>query len=709
MAFDINWNKSSASQIAAQVDAAKAALMKSASPTTNSGTSVLRDAYDSRNNNSSSSSSSPWQSSNPIGIANSAPSAVTQKATNNSATGLPSWMGNMYSQVPGTDWYSTNASNPNASKYRADGSPVASVGFDYTATGGNKFDGYASPEQFKQIMDMNNSGALSSQGGQQSLASLLQGWANSGQLTSNDSIYKNGLTSDPRTSLSSVYAPPPPSTSRTMTPTAGYTKNPSVDALPIDQQIAYYKANPAEAQQEIARAEGIGGSGAMGWANQLKSSLSAPGSQQSAQAYINDQTSGQGGLSNYVAMQQAKWDQAQAQGDTDMISRLNADMARVGYKLNTGTAQNNVGTGGTGTGMGAGVGTGTGQQTAADLIKSMYDSNYASQSQAIKSSRDLMLAGLAGKEGQINQSTTANLNSNDVMANQRMQQLREAMANAGLSASGDNVSAQVGLGNSQQQGATDINNNKTNQLSDLLAQRNAINNNASADDLALLQQLQAQRDGLLLNQSNADRTFNYNAGQDQIKNDRQTKTDNWNAYMDSVGLTGNLGTGAKADWGLLGGTDGEMTLDAKTKYLQQEGIKVNNELAKIQLADYPAEQKLKMQQLQKQIAEIGKAPYQSAVDVEYDKIKLDTAKKQLKILQEGKTPTPAKPTTAEDFAKYIDSTPGAVTKDQYTGKENVDKTAVEKMIVTSSLSETEMYKLYQRYGLKWDGPVPTGK
>src|SRR5438105_4076494 len=49
-----------------------------------SGTSALRQAYESR--------STP---------------AITQQATNNSQSGLPSWMGNSYSKVPGTDYYST--------------------------------------------------------------------------------------------------------------------------------------------------------------------------------------------------------------------------------------------------------------------------------------------------------------------------------------------------------------------------------------------------------------------------------------------------------------------------------------------------------------------------------------------------------------------------------------------------------------------------
>lgn len=55
--------------------------------------------------------------------------------------------------------------------------------------------------------------------------------------------------------------------------------------------------------------------------------------------------------------------------------------------------------------------------------------------------------------------------------------------------------------------------------------------------------------------------------------------------------------------------------------------------------------------------------------------------------------------SAEDYVKYIDSTPGIATKDEY-GNVSVNKDAVERIILSSGLPEGEMAKLYQRYGLK---------
>lgn len=90
-------------------------------------------------------------------------------------------LGSQYQNVPGTNWQSTNPSNPNSAKYYADGTPVPSVSFDHTATGGSKFSGYTNPEQFNAIRSMSDN--------QAGLSNYLEN--NKGSFVSNDSIYKN--------------------------------------------------------------------------------------------------------------------------------------------------------------------------------------------------------------------------------------------------------------------------------------------------------------------------------------------------------------------------------------------------------------------------------------------------------------------------------------------------------------------------------------
>jgi hypothetical protein len=55
--------------------------------------------------------------------------------------------------------------------------------------------------------------------------------------------------------------------------------------------------------------------------------------QQSAQDWINNSASGQGGMDNYVKTQTDRYNQAVQSGNTDLINRLNADAQRVGYSL----------------------------------------------------------------------------------------------------------------------------------------------------------------------------------------------------------------------------------------------------------------------------------------------------------------------------------------------------------------------------------------
>lgn len=51
------------------------------------------------------------------------------------------------------------------------------------------------------------------------------------------------------------------------------------------------------------------------------------------QQWINDPSSGYGGMDNYVASQQARYNEAVASGDMDLVGRLSADAQRVGYNL----------------------------------------------------------------------------------------------------------------------------------------------------------------------------------------------------------------------------------------------------------------------------------------------------------------------------------------------------------------------------------------
>jgi hypothetical protein len=137
----------------------------------------------------------------------------------------------------------------------------------------------------------------------------------------------------------------------------------------------------------------------------------------------------------------------------------------------------------------------------ASLINQQYDANYASQLQKLQEARQIQQQGLNQQETGVNQNALQNLNNNDAMATRQLKQLQEVQANNGVSG-GDSITAAIGNQTAQQQGANSINQDKMNQLTDIQQKRSLINNNASANDLALMQQLQATRSGQLIDNNN---------------------------------------------------------------------------------------------------------------------------------------------------------------------------------------------------------------
>ncbi len=132
-----------------------------------------------------------------------------------------------------------------------------------------------------------------------------------------------------------------------------------------------------------------------------------------------------------------------------------------------------------------------------------------------------------------------------------------------------------------------------------------------------------------------------------------------------------------------------------------QAAKIDLQLKQLDLKNAPEQARLQLQQLQKQIAQIGAAPYRSENEIAMDKVKLDTAKEaynQLVAAGKGEKPSDSTPLTAEAYSKYFDS---GARYDSDQVLTNPD--AVESSILLSGLPESEMRKAYARYGLKWGG------
>jgi len=91
-----------------------------------------------------------------------------------------------------------------------------------------------------------------------------------------------------------------------------------------------YRTDSGSASKPSASA---GGSSETGKSSGGTSSAPQKTTQQSAQDWINDPRSGLGGLGAYTATQNARYADALKTGNKDLVSRLEADAARVGYSL----------------------------------------------------------------------------------------------------------------------------------------------------------------------------------------------------------------------------------------------------------------------------------------------------------------------------------------------------------------------------------------
>jgi hypothetical protein len=270
------------------------------------------------------------------------------------------------------------------------------------------------------------------------------------------------------------------------------------------------------------------------------------------------------------------------------------------------------------------------------------------------------------------------------------------------------------------------------------------------------------------NQNNADRTFNYNANQDDINNKRNAVNDEatYKGIYNPSGLSYEQANAEMAHnsaeyatatperqhelhtrnlelSGLMGKkfdpntgkySEGQGYMGTKTLASQQieqdlETGKIDQQTAKLKLkeaedpksvtnqanaidlqikqldlANYSEKQKLEIEQLRKNIAQIGVVHYkpQTEAEIAEDKVKLATATKQLADIATGKYPSdkPApEALSAIDYAvKYIDGLAKYDNEGLLT-----NGPALETQILSSGKPEDEMRKMYGRYGLKWGG------
>lgn len=160
------------------------------------------------------------------------------------------------------------------------------------------------------------------------------------------------------------------------------------------------------------------------------------------------------------------------------------------------------------------------QPSTADMIKQQYDQALASRTATINKARDESINGynqqIQGADGQYQPLR----NDASYQGSKSLQGLKETMAQQGLFNSGDNLTGQMNINNNTASNINSLNTQQQdyiNKLNQSIAQARA---NADADIASATADTTSQKLNALVNQANADRTFDYQKGRDTISDNR---------------------------------------------------------------------------------------------------------------------------------------------------------------------------------------------
>jgi hypothetical protein len=465
-------------------------------------------------------------------------------------------------------------------------------------------------------------------------------------------------------SAASVNAPPPPA----------YTKNPEIDKLSRDEQLAYYASHPNDARNEIARSKDVWNStsdatqrqGANEWANALRQ---AAGISMDDASYGNAQNGSSSGV--YMPQQSPAGSTPTGQpaaAPPPNTSSTPAPYGQMSPDAIRAEAQARI------------AKQVTERSRIASQTKAGYQTSFDRMKQTTGEDRTLQDVAFQNNANPFSGKTTFDKGMTNL---QRERTDRE-----------NQQDLQTRLGN------VDI------QLSDFL-------NQTPEMQQQIINDLTRQERAYGVDVANQTGYFNGQrnmAGQQMDWNMSPTNPNNAGQMLTNE-LTklkiGNYPEEVKQASALFEQQlkSGAITLEQaqfKLKELQDpnsptnQAAKIDLELKKIDLANAPQEAKLKIQQLQKQISNIGAAPYQSETDREYDRVKLETAKQQLEIL---KNPA-AKPTSGnfnlDDYKGYINT--NFYTQD-FSGNKKFNSSGARSYIIGLGLPDTSTDQLLQLYGL----------
>lgn len=168
-----------------------------------------------------------------------------------------------------------------------------------------------------------------------------------------------------------------------------------------------------------------------------------------------------------------------------------------------------------------------------DRVNSMYDQRKNSQMAQFNAERDKALGFINQQKAQVAPEYANKRNQADVVSAQNVNKLREMMAANGISASGENVTANVALGSARQGALSQLNLQEQQTNNDFDRQITDINNPERIN--AMIMQLEAERAQALNETANRADDVGYSRERDLIGDQRYNQQFNYQAGRDKVG------------------------------------------------------------------------------------------------------------------------------------------------------------------------------
>lgn len=285
------------------------------------------------------------------------------------------------------------------------------------------------------------------------------------------------------------------------------------------------------------------------------------------------------------------------------------------------------------------------------------------------------------------QQTKSALDQNAVDKARAIEQILQASEAAGQGRGGMNVSGQIAANTMAQQNANLARTNLSNNLAaieqakaDVNTQADQAKIGAEADVQARVLQaiMEAEQFGANMDLQGRgldlqNKQFNFSSGLQTKQFDADQAWRQWQKDFEIE----NQAWQRSADNPAL-----------QAQVLANKSAILNNQLAELELQNYPEEQKLRMQQLRKEIAQIGKAPAMSQYEKDMQNIKLDQARIELENTKNGQK---------TDYTPFIKQL--YLSTDPLTGQTTFDADGARGYIINLNLPDAETDAYLLKYGL----------